>query len=404
MNTFLDSILLRNKEQDVNKPSLHSKNRRKIIDPCQFSSSEYIFKPTKEDWKIVKKKFLSVIIYLTDKCNSNCKICFEKDSNIYKFDDINYGNLIKILNYIGKNKKVILFGGEPTVRKDLFKIIKLINSSGNFVEIYTNGIKLYDLNYVKRLKEYGVKKVHFSFDGFREDIYSSLRNNPDYLKIKLKALKNLEKCSMNVGLWSTIARGINDDQIPYLLMFAVSNKHFIKSLSLVGLTPFSKSCNINSESYMTTTDILDVLERKAISNIKKYYKEFKKFKININEILNKIGINNFPFLSAGIPFRIHNNKLEEFIPLEDLKQINKNIKNKEIIKVFNYFIKNFDIKYFKRLLNISKLGYELEKNDIILLYVFNVLNEINYKPIIRDTVCIGEIDNIPLIMHLGGVT
>lgn len=401
-----DSVLLKNRELNIqDKYILYLKKKTKLIGPCQFSSDEFIFKPTKEDWKIAKRTILTFLLYLTDNCNSNCNICFEKDSRSkYNFNEIKYENLIKILKHIGKNKKVILFGGEPTLRKDIFDIIRLIKKSGNFVEIYTNGLKLYDLKYVKKLKEAGIEKVHLSFDGFKNDIYDSMRNGSNQLKIKLKALKNLEKCSIEVYLSATIARGINDDQISSLLMFTISNKHFIKGLTLLGLTPFSNSCNIKAESFMTVFDILDILEMKAVSNIKKYYIEFEKFKININKILNKININNFPISTAGTPFKIHNNRLEEFIPFKDLKQINKNIEDGEIMNIFKYFIKKFDLKYLMNLWKIPKLVYKMEKNDILLLHVFNVLNELNYKPMRKDIICISEKNNELFFLNYGAGT
>jgi MoaA/NifB/PqqE/SkfB family radical SAM enzyme len=54
-----------------------------------------------------------------------------------------------LLSY--KKKPIVLFGGEPTVRDDLKLIIKTIKDSGNFPQLFTNGLKLSEENYLKEL-------------------------------------------------------------------------------------------------------------------------------------------------------------------------------------------------------------------------------------------------------------
>ena len=89
---------------------------------------------------------------------------------------------------------VNLFGGEPTVRDDMFEIIELGRTHGVDTQITTNGLRLADENYCRKLCEANVG-LRLSFDGRQREIYERLRNNGGVLDKKMKALANLKKYS-----------------------------------------------------------------------------------------------------------------------------------------------------------------------------------------------------------------
>ena len=65
---------------------------------------------------------------------------------------------------------VNLFGGEPTVRDDMFEIIEIGRKHGVDTQITTNGLRLADEEYCRKLCEAGVG-LRLSFDGRTRDIY-----------------------------------------------------------------------------------------------------------------------------------------------------------------------------------------------------------------------------------------
>ena len=89
---------------------------------------------------------------------------------------------------------VNLFGGEPTVRDDMFEIIALGRKHGVDTQITTNGLRLADEEYCRKLCELEVG-LRLSFDGRRREIYERLRNNGRVFDKKMKALENLKKYS-----------------------------------------------------------------------------------------------------------------------------------------------------------------------------------------------------------------
>jgi organic radical activating enzyme len=134
-------------------------------------------------------------IELTNRCNMNCPICitnvpsmgFEFEPNLDYFRVI-FENLAKL-----KPKPSLqLFGGEPTVREDLFDIIRMARSYDFSVRVVTNGLKLADPEYCERLLAENVS-VLISFDGFDKRLYEKFRGSAGFLDKKVRALENLSK-------------------------------------------------------------------------------------------------------------------------------------------------------------------------------------------------------------------
>ena len=182
-----------------------------------------------------KMLFLNV----TNRCNMNCPICianipgmgFEFHPPMAYFERVLDG-----LSRMTPKPTVQLFGGEPTVREDLFDIIELAQRKGLRVRIVTNGLRLADEAYCKRICEAKVP-VLLSLDGMNREIYQRLRRNPGAFDKKMKAFANLAKhCTRKHTIMCCVAQGINDEQLGDLIAFCHENRRFIKDLHLIPLT------------------------------------------------------------------------------------------------------------------------------------------------------------------------
>jgi len=131
---------------------------------------------------------------------------------------------------------VIAFsGGEPTLREDLFELVKFVADEYPLksTALMTNGLKLADPNYVKKIKESSLIRVIFSFNGFSDKDYEET-NNAKILDIKLKALKNLKEFKVSTSISSTILRGINEKEIKPIVEYVMDNLDFISELRFRG--------------------------------------------------------------------------------------------------------------------------------------------------------------------------
>lgn len=107
-------------------------------------------------------------ISVTDRCNFRCVYCMpaggvplKKHEDILSFDEI--ANVVRFGAKHGI-RKIRITGGEPLVRKDLPKLIRMITEIGGVEDIgmTTNGVLLHQ--FAKELKEAGLNRVNISLD------------------------------------------------------------------------------------------------------------------------------------------------------------------------------------------------------------------------------------------------
>jgi MoaA/NifB/PqqE/SkfB family radical SAM enzyme len=179
-----------------------------------------------------------VFVDVTNRCNMNCPICianvrgmgFEFHPPLAYFEKI-----YEALGRLETKPTVELFGGEPTLRDDLLEIIAIGRRHGVKSRVVTNGLKLADEDYCKRLCEAGVR-FRLALDGRHPDIYRRLRRAPAAYEKKLKALANLKRFSRRKNaLLCCAARGINDAYIGDLIECCHENQGVIDSLGLLPL-------------------------------------------------------------------------------------------------------------------------------------------------------------------------
>ncbi len=179
-----------------------------------------------------------VFLDVTNHCNMNCPICiasvpkmgFDYNPPIEYFE--------KVFAHISQwnpKPRVQLFGGEPTVRNDLLDIIMLARKHGLRANVTTNGIRLADEDYCRKLCEARVQ-MRFAFEGFSPDIYERLRNNRGAYEKKVKGLDNLKKYTrVKQTIISCFAWGINDQHLAGLIEYVHANRDWVNELAIIPL-------------------------------------------------------------------------------------------------------------------------------------------------------------------------
>jgi uncharacterized radical SAM superfamily Fe-S cluster-containing enzyme len=169
-----------------------------------------------------KTKFIST--YASSKCNLNCQVCYEKSGNNKEISL----EEIKELSEKYSDCRIGVTGMEPTCREDILELMEIVRNNHSLV---TNGIKLESLEYVRKLKMHGLKRLCFSFNGFNDEIYRKI-NGENLLETKLKALENIEREKIDTLLSVTIAKEINENQIQPLVKFCFEHRSFIIGLRI----------------------------------------------------------------------------------------------------------------------------------------------------------------------------
>jgi MoaA/NifB/PqqE/SkfB family radical SAM enzyme len=221
--------------------------------------TEYYFNVMPE--KMQQKRYY---IYLSNKCNLSCPICL-LEPNQNKINDIPIDQFKQIIKN-NKSARFYLYGAESTLQDNLEQWIRLIKHSGNLVNMHTNGIKIADYAYLKKLKDCGLDYVSLQFDGFNDVIYKKLRGQ-DLMALKNKALDNLNRLNISTGLNVTIAKGVNEDQINAIIDFAIK-RDFIKDVSFATLSCLGSAGNgAFSQELLMPDELIDLAERQSNGRI-----------------------------------------------------------------------------------------------------------------------------------------
>jgi uncharacterized radical SAM superfamily Fe-S cluster-containing enzyme len=175
-------------------------------------------------------------IDLTNRCNLACPICFA-NANVqgYIFEP-DYDEIVRQLRQLRGYRPVpasaVQFtGGEPTIHPDFLKVVAAAKKMGfSHIQIASNGITMADPEFAMKSAEAGLHTVYLQFDGVDDNIYEFTRGRK-LIDIKRQAVENIHKAGMKICLVPTIVRGINDDQVPKILQFAIDNIHVVSAIA-----------------------------------------------------------------------------------------------------------------------------------------------------------------------------
>ena len=158
------------------------------------------------------RKFPYIRMSITDVCNFKCGYCLPNGYQVDKSDNRKFLHLdeIKRLAMVFSKlgvSKIRITGGEPTVRKDFFEIIKILKDVGiKKVAITTNGYHL-DKK-AQMLVDSGLNGINISIDSLDRNTFKSITGHdrlPEILKgIKILQDLNFENIKVNAVLLNNI--------------------------------------------------------------------------------------------------------------------------------------------------------------------------------------------------------
>ncbi len=199
-----------------------------------------------------------VFVDVTNRCNMNCPICIATIRGMgFDFNPpLDYfERLFSVIGKMDPNPMVELFGGEPTMREDLLDIIAIGRTHGIRPRVVTNGIRLADEDYCRKLCEANVR-IRIAFDGRSPEIYEKLRRSPGAYEKKMKAFENLKKHSRRKhAIVACAAKGINDKHLGDLIQFCHDNRDLISDLGIIPLTENWKPGEFDAAVHTTMEDV-----------------------------------------------------------------------------------------------------------------------------------------------------
>ena len=165
------------------------------------------------------------IIEVNSACDMACPLCFADAGAGF---NLTLEEVDKMLDHFIKtegNPEVIQFsGGEPSIHPQIIPMMRLAVDKGiTHVMLNTNGKRIArDDAFLAELAE--IKPaLYFQFDGFDAETYRIIRDEPDILATKLRALDRLAEVGCPVILVPVIERGVNEHEVGEIIKFAMGH-------------------------------------------------------------------------------------------------------------------------------------------------------------------------------------
>ena len=228
------------------------------------------------------RKFPYIRMSITEVCNFKCGYCLPNGYQADKSDNRKFLNIDEIrrlakgFSELGV-QKIRLTGGEPTVRKDFYEIVKILKNETSIkkIVITTNGYHLDQK--AKLLIDSGLDGINISIDSLDRETFKSITKH-DRLPEILKGIEILQSLNFdNIKINAVLLNGVNS-----------SKKDFDSWAEYIKIN----KVNFRFIELMQTGDNLDYFNRYHISS-----KIFKNYLIENKWIYQTLGQDAGPSLN-----------------------------------------------------------------------------------------------------------
>lgn len=201
-------------------------------------------------------------VSVTDRCNLRCRYCMPEEEYVWLPREaiLTYeetARLVRAFTRVGV-RKVRITGGEPLIRRDLDRLVGLINGNGGVddLALTTNGVLLGQ--YADRLKHAGLSRVTVSLDTLRAERFRSFarRGRLEQVLAGIEGARaaGFERTKVN----TVVVRGFNEDELVDLIEFGRERSlevRFIEYMDVGGATGWA------ADAVVPRSEMLERIER-----------------------------------------------------------------------------------------------------------------------------------------------
>ncbi len=158
---------------------------------------------------------------ITRRCNLKCVHCRSSSSlEVKEHPDFSYEEAERIIDDIASYAKpvVVLSGGEPLLRSDVFDIAAYGTKKGLRMCLATNGT-LVTQEICQKIKDVGIKMVSLSLDGSTAAVHDDFRCQPGAFDGTINAAKLFKKNGISFLINSSFTKR-NQEEIPKIYKLA----------------------------------------------------------------------------------------------------------------------------------------------------------------------------------------
>jgi heme d1 biosynthesis radical SAM protein NirJ len=199
-----------------------------------------------------------VIWNLIRRCNLTCQHCYSISADVDFPGELSTPEINAVMDDLKAFRVpvLILSGGEPLLRKDLFEVAARGKAMGFYVGLSTNGT-LIDAPMAERIAALGFDYVGISLDGMRET-HDRFRRKAGAFDASLAGLRLCRDRGVKVGLRFTVTQD-NAADLPELLALAENeriDKFYLSHLNYAGRGNKNRGTDAH---FQTTRQAMDLL-------------------------------------------------------------------------------------------------------------------------------------------------
>lgn len=144
---------------------------------------------------------------LTRRCNLSCVHCRASAVNKFDKEELTTSEAFSLIDEIAKVSRpiLILTGGEPLLRRDIFKIASYGVTKGLTVVMAPNGT-LINKEIAGQIKDSGIKRISISLDGADPKTHDEFRQVPGAFEGALNGIKWAKTVGIEFQINTTITR------------------------------------------------------------------------------------------------------------------------------------------------------------------------------------------------------
>jgi heme d1 biosynthesis radical SAM protein NirJ len=206
-----------------------------------------------------------VIWNLVRRCNLMCKHCYSISADTDFPNELNTQQVFEVMDDLKQFRVpvLILSGGEPLLRPDIFEIAHRAKAMGFYTALSTNGTLIDERN-IDKIAAVGFDYLGISIDGIRET-HDRFRRKEGAYEESMHGLRLCRDAGIKVGLRFTMTQD-NAEQLPQLLDLMVEeriNKFYFSHLNYAG----RGNKNREDDVFLNTTRwAMDLLFERALED------------------------------------------------------------------------------------------------------------------------------------------
>ncbi len=199
-----------------------------------------------------------VIWNLIRRCNLTCKHCYSISADTQFKGELSTEEVFTVLDDLKQYgvPVLILSGGEPLMRPDIFEISHRAKEMGFYVGLSTNGTLIDDTN-IQKIADVGYNYVGISIDGL-EQTHDQFRRMEGAFQLSMEGIDRCQQHDIKVGLRFTLTQDNAADLEPLLDLTAEReiDKFYLSHLNYAGRGNKNRE---DDAHHQTTRQAMDLL-------------------------------------------------------------------------------------------------------------------------------------------------